>query len=303
MVRKIQDEILRLKKENDVCVLAHSYLGEAITEIADFTGDSYALAVKAAKTENKTVVMCGVRFMAEGVKLLCPEKKVILSHPEAGCPMAEQFTADEVRMFKAAHPEYVVVTYINTTAELKTVSDICVTSSSAVNIISKLPEKDILFIPDCNLGAYVAEKCPDKNIKLWRGGCPVHAAINDYEAKAAKEAHPDALVLVHPECTPEVVAYADFAGSTSEIMDFAKKSEHKEFIIGTELSILEHLQFACPDKKFYPLSKNLVCRNMKLTTLMDVLACVKGKGGEVIEIDEKIAADAKRSIARMIELG
>lgn len=303
MVRKIQDEILRLKKENDVCVLAHSYLGEAITEIADFTGDSYALAVKAAKTENKTVVMCGVRFMAEGVKLLCPEKKVILSHPEAGCPMAEQFTADEVRMFKAAHPEYVVVTYINTTAELKTVSDICVTSSSAVNIISKLPEKDILFIPDCNLGAYVAEKCPDKNIKLWRGGCPVHAAINDYEAKAAKEAHPDALVLVHPECTPEVVAYADFAGSTSEIMDFAKKSEHKEFIIGTELSILEHLQFACPDKKFYPLSKNLVCRNMKLTTLMDVLACVKGEGGEVIEIDEKIAADAKRSIARMIELG
>ena len=303
MVRKIQDEILRLKKENDVCVLAHSYLSEAITEIADFTGDSYALAVKAAKTENKTVVMCGVRFMAEGVKLLCPDKKVILSHTEAGCPMAEQFTADEVRMFKKAHPEYVVVTYINTTAELKTVSDICVTSSSAVNIISKLPEKDILFIPDCNLGAYVAEKCPEKNIKLWHGGCPVHAAINDYEAKAAKEAHPDALVLVHPECTPEVVAYADFAGSTSEIMDFAKKSEHKEFIIGTELSILEHLQFACPDKKFYPLSKNLVCRNMKLTTLMDVLACVKGEGGEVIEIDDKIAADAKRSIARMIELG
>lgn len=303
MVRKIQDEILRLKKENDVCVLAHSYLSEAITEIADFTGDSYALAVKAAETENKTVVMCGVRFMAEGVKLLCPEKKVILSHPEAGCPMAEQFTADEVRMFKKAHPEYVVVTYINTTAELKTVSDICVTSSSAVNIISKLPEKDILFIPDCNLGAYVAEKCPEKNIKLWHGGCPVHAAINDYEAKAAKEAHPDALVLVHPECTPEVVAYADFAGSTSEIMDFAKKSDHKEFIIGTELSILEHLQFACPDKKFYPLSKNLVCRNMKLTTLMDVLACVKGEGGEVIEIDDKIAADAKRSIARMIELG
>lgn len=303
MVRKIQDEILRLKKENDVCVLAHSYLSEAITEIADFTGDSYALAVKAAKTENKTVVMCGVRFMAEGVKLLCPDKKVILSHTEAGCPMAEQFTADEVRMFKKAHPEYVVVTYINTTAELKTVSDICVTSSSAVNIISKLPEKDILFIPDCNLGAYVAEKCPEKNIKLWHGGCPVHAAINDYEAKAAKEAHPDALVLVHPECTPEVVAYADFAGSTSEIMDFAKKSDHKEFIIGTELSILEHLQFACPDKKFYPLSKNLVCRNMKLTTLMDVLACVKGEGGEVIEIDDKIAADAKRSIARMIELG
>lgn len=303
MVRKIQDEILRLKKENDVCVLAHSYLSEPIIEVADFTGDSYALARKAAETENKTVVMCGVRFMAEGVKLLCPEKKVILSHPEAGCPMAEQFTADEVRMFKEAHPEYIVVTYINTTAELKTVSDVCVTSSSAVDIISKLPEKDILFIPDCNLGAYVAEKCPDKNIKLWRGGCPIHAAINDYEAEAAKKAHPNALLLIHPECTPEVVAYADFVGSTSGIMDFAKQSDHKEFIIGTELSILEHLQFACPDKKFYPLSKNLVCRNMKLTTLMDVLACVKGEGGEVIEIDDEIAALAKRSLARMIELG
>ncbi len=303
MVRKIQDEILRLKKENDVCILAHSYLNEAITEIADFTGDSYALAVKASKTENKTVVMCGVRFMAEGVKLLCPDKKVILSHPEAGCPMAEQFTADEVRMFKEAHPEYIVVSYINTTAELKTVSDICVTSSSAVKIISKLPEKDILFIPDCNLGAYVAEKCPDKNIKLWHGGCPIHAAINDYEVKAAKEAHPDALVLVHPECTPDVVAYADFVGSTAEIMTFAQNSGHKEFIIGTELSILEHLQFACPDKKFYPMSKNLVCRNMKLTTLVDVLNCVKGEGGEIIEIDDQIAADATRCIKRMIELG
>lgn len=303
MVREIQDEILRLKKENDVCVLAHSYLSEAITEIADFTGDSYALAVKAAKTENKTVVMCGVRFMAEGVKLLCPDKKVILSHPEAGCPMAEQFCAEEVRAFKSQHPDYAVVTYINTTAELKTVSDICVTSSSAVKIVSNMPEKNILFIPDCNLGAYVAAKCPDKNIKLWQGGCPVHAAINGWEAAAAKEAHPGALVLVHPECTPEVVAYADFAGSTSEIMDYAKNSDCKEFIIGTELSILEHLQFACPDKKFYPLSKNLVCRNMKLTTLMDVLACVKGEGGEVIEIDDATAAAAKRSIARMIEMG
>lgn len=303
MVREIQDEIIRLKKENDVCVLAHSYLGEAITEIADFTGDSYALAVKASQTKNKTVVMCGVRFMAEGVKLLCPDKKVILSHPEAGCPMAEQFCAEEVLAFKAAHPEYAVVTYINTTAELKTVSDICVTSSSAVKIVSEMPEKDILFIPDCNLGAYVASKCPDKNIKLWHGGCPVHAAINGWEAKAAKEAHPDALVLVHPECTPEVVEYADFAGSTSEIMNYAKESECKEFIIGTELSILEHLQFACPDKKFYPLSKNLVCRNMKLTTLVDVLACIKGEGGEVIEIDEATASAAKRSIARMIEMG
>lgn len=303
MLREIQDEILREKKKNDVCILAHSYQSEAITEIADFCGDSFALAQKAAETENKTVVMCGVRFMAEGVKLLCPDKKVILSHPEAGCPMAEQFGAEEVKAFKAANPDWAVVAYINTTAELKTVCDICVTSSSAVKIVSKLEQKNILFIPDCNLGAYVAEKCPDKNIKLWHGGCPIHASIDEREAKAAKDAHPNALMLVHPECTPDVVALADFVGSTSEIMNFAKKSEHSEFIIGTELAILEHLQFDCPDKKFYPMSKDLICRNMKLTTLMDVLACVKGEGGDIIEIDGETSEAAKRSIIRMIEMG
>lgn len=303
MLRDIQDEIIRLKKENDVCILAHSYQSESVLEVADFTGDSYALAKQAAKTENSTVLMCGVRFMAEGVKLLCPEKKVILSHPQAGCPMAEQFCADEVRAFKRANPDFAVVAYINTTAELKTVCDVCVTSSSAVKIVSKMPEKNILFIPDCNLGAYVAKRCPDKNIKLWRGGCPIHAAVDDSEAKAAKKAHPEALLLVHPECMPEVVATADFVGSTAEIMKFAKESGNREFIIGTELAILEHLQFACPDKLFYPLSKNLVCRNMKLTTLCDVLACVRKEGGEVIEIDPDTAAAARRCLDRMIELG
>ena len=303
MLRDIQDEIIRLKKEKDIYILAHSYQSEAVTEVADFCGDSYALAKQAAKTESSAVLMCGVRFMAEGVKLLCPDKKVILSHPEACCPMAEQFSADEVRAFRAANPDYAVVAYINTTAELKTVCDVCVTSSSAVKIVSKMPEKNILFIPDCNLGAYVSERCPDKNIKLWRGGCPIHAAVDDWEAKAAKEAHPGALMLVHPECMPEVVKLADFVGSTAEIMKFAKESDARDFIIGTELSILEHLQFACPEKRFYPMSKNLVCRNMKLTTLCDVLECVRGEGGEVIEIDDETANAARRCLDKMIELG
>ena len=166
-----------------------------------------------------------------------------------------------------------------------------------------MPEKNILFIPDCNLGAYVAERCPDKNIKLWHGGCPIHAAVDDWEAKAAKEAHPGALMLVHPECMPEVVKLADFVGSTAEIMKFAKESDARDFIIGTELSILEHLQFACPEKRFYPMSKNLVCRNMKLTTLCDVLECVRGEGGEVIEIDDETAKAARRCLDKMIELG
>lgn len=303
MLREIQDEILRLKKEKDVCILAHSYEPEAICEIADFCGDSYALALKAAKTENKTVIMCGVRFMAEGVKLLCPDKKVILSHPQAGCAMAEQFSAEDVAAFRRKNPKVAVVAYINTSAELKTVCDVCVTSSSAVKIVEKMPEKDILFIPDCNLGRYVADRVPEKNITLWKGGCPVHGSVTVEEAKAAKEKYPNALFLVHPECVPEISAMADMAGSTAEIMDFAKKSDAREFIIGTEVAIVEHLQIACPEKKFYPLTPRLVCGDMKLTTLADVLGCINGSAGEEIILSEDTVSEARRCIQRMIELG
>lgn len=302
MVRDIQDEIIRLKKEKDICILAHSYQSETILEVADFVGDSFALARKAETVPNKTVLMCGVRFMAEGVKLLCPDKTVILSNSEAGCPMAEQFSKEEVIAFKEKNPEYKVVAYINTTAELKTVCDICVTSSSALKIVKAMPEKDILFIPDCNLAQYVASMVPEKNIKFWYGGCPKHAAVDKEEVLAAKNAHPDALVLVHPECKPEVVALADYVGSTSGIMDFAEASDKKEFIIGTELSILEHLQISCPDKKFYPMSKNLICQNMKLTTITDVLNCIKGDG-EIIELDDETMRLAKIPVQRMIEMG
>ncbi len=303
MIKKMQDEILRLKKEKDICILAHSYQPHIITSIADHTGDSYALAVKAAKTDNRTVIMCGVRFMAEGVKLLCPDKKVILSHKRAGCPMAEQFTKEDILKFKEKHPETAVVAYINTTASIKTVCDVCVTSSSAVKIVSRLPQKDILFIPDCNLGRYVANKLPEKNITLWKGGCPIHSSITPEEATAAREMYPNALFLVHPECIPEVSESADFVGSTAEIMEYAKKSEKKEFIIGTEVAIIEHLQFECPDKKFYPLSPRLVCGDMKLTTLTDVLDCINGDGGDEIILSDETIRDARHCIERMIELG
>lgn len=302
-VRQLQDEILRLKKETDTCILAHSYMSEEICEIADFCGDSYALSVKAKTAPESRVIMCGVRFMAETVKMLSPQKTVFLANPSAGCPMAEQMDRDVIAEVKKMYPDYAVVAYINTTASLKTICDVCVTSSSAVKICKAMPEKNILFIPDINLGTYVKEQLPEKNFKLLSGGCPTHARVDEEEALAAKKAHPDALFLVHPECRPAVVKHADYVGSTSGIMDFAKQSDKKEFIIGTENAIVQHLQFACPDKKFYPLSKDLVCHNMKATTLADVYNCLKGDGGEQIVMDEAERAAAVKCIEKMIEYG
>lgn len=304
MLRDIQDEIIRIKKEKDICILAHSYQSEDILEVADFTGDSYALSVKAAGISNKTIVMCGVRFMAETAKLLSPDKTVYLANPDAGCPMAEQFSKEYIaKLREDEYKDYAVVTYINTTTDLKTVCDVCVTSSSAVKIVKNMPEKDILFIPDCNLGAYVAEKCPEKNIKLLNGGCPVHAAITKEEALEAKAKHPEALLLVHPECKNEVTSLADFAGSTADIMNFAKSSDSKEFIIGTENSIVQHLQIMCPDKKFYAMSKKLICNDMKLTTLSDVYNTITGNGGEEIILSDDTIEKAVKCINKMIELG
>jgi quinolinate synthase len=302
-IREVQDEIVRLKKERDICLLAHSYQAREIIEVADFTGDSFQLSVAAGKAPQATVVMCGVKFMAETVKILSPEKTVLLANPIAGCPMAEQVDKELVTAIKKASPHYVVVAYINTTADLKTVCDVCVTSSSAVKIVSGLPEKDILFIPDCNLGAWVAKQVPEKNIRLLQGGCPIHEAVSVKNVQQTRTAYPDALLLVHPECVPDVAALADFVGSTSAIMDYAEKSPHAEFVIGTEISIIENLQYKCPDKHFYTLSKKLLCPNMKLTTLIDVLNCVKGDGGEEVVIDDATIAAARVCIDRMIELG
>lgn len=302
-VRELQDKILKIKKEKDICILAHSYQAREICEVADFVGDSYALSVKAKSVPQKTVIMCGVRFMAETVKLLSPEKKVILSSSVAGCPMAEQMDKELISQVKEMYPDYTVVVYINTTTDLKTICDVCVTSSSAAKIVKKIDNDKILFIPDCNLGAYVREQVPEKEFKLLNGGCPTHARIGTEHVKQAKAAHPDALFLVHPECQPEVVAMADYVGSTSGIMEYAKKSSAKEFLIGTEISIAEHLQYDCPDKKFYPVSKALVCQNMKATTLMDVYNCVIGEGGEEITLDDNTISNARKCIDKMIELG
>ena len=303
MIREIQEEILRLKKEKDVCILAHSYQASEITEIADFVGDSYALSVKAQDVPQKNVMMCGVRFMAETVKILSPEKTVYLANPIAGCPMAEQMDRDLISAVKKQFPDYAVVAYINTTADLKTVCDVCVTSSSAVRIVKEMEADKILFIPDCNLGQYVADQVPEKEIKLLQGGCPIHARVQKRDVDKARALHPNAKLLVHPECQPEVVREADYVGSTSGIMNHAKQSDEKEFIIGTEISIAEHLQYACPEKKFYPLTKELICPNMKATTLVDVLNVLRGEGGEEIVLEEETRLAAKCCIDEMIRRG
>lgn len=304
-IHEMQNEIQRLKKENDVCILAHSYQGEEICEVADFVGDSFGLSVKASKTPQKNVLMCGVRFMAETVKILSPDKKVVLVRSEAGCPMAEQMDKAEIEAVKQMYPGYAVVAYINTTSELKTVCDVCVTSSSAVKIVKALPNDKILFIPDCNLGDFVARSVPEKEIKLLQGGCPTHARVSREEAEKAKALHPKAKLLVHPECKPAVVAQADFVGSTTAIIDYVRehKDTENEFIIGTELSIAEHLSYEFPDKSFYPLSKDLVCHNMKITTLPDVYRALKGLAGEEITLPEDTLRAARTCIDRMIELG
>ena len=301
--RELQDEIIRLKKEKDICILAHAYQSHDIWEVADYVGDSYGLSVQAAKAAQSTVLMCGVRFMAETVKILSPQKRVLLSNSNAGCPMAEQMDVELISGVKKMYPDYTVVAYINTTSELKTICDVCVTSSSAVQIVKNIENKNILFIPDCNLGKWVADQVPEKNIKLLQGGCPTHVRMSKRDVEKARKAHPDALLLVHPECLPEVSELADYRGSTTGIMDYAKKSDAKEFIIGTENSIVQHLQFACPDKQFYPLSVMLTCMNMKITTLMDIYNCLKGTGGEVIELPQNVVDGAGRCIHRMVELG
>lgn len=302
-IRTLQDEIIRLKKEKDICILAHSYQKHEIIEVADFTGDSFMLSRKAADVDAKTVIMCGVRFMAETVKLLSPEKKVFLSASDADCPMAQQASINAVSALKKKHPGYAVVAYINTTTKLKTICDVCVTSSSAVKIVRNMPQKDIIFVPDINLGTYVKEQVPEKNIVLFNGGCPVHQRLTAFDAKRMKQLHPGALLLVHPECPKEVTDLADYTGSTSGIMKYAEESDAKEFIIGTENRIGEHLRYICPEKKFYPLSKDCVCHNMQLTTLADVYDIITSGSGEEIVLDPDTAEKARVCIDEMLRLG
>lgn len=302
-ISKLQNEILELKAKTNTVILAHTYQAPEIIEIADITGDSFALSKAAARTRQQRVIMCGVRFMAETVKILSPEKTVILPVPSSTCPMAEQILPSRVVAFRAEHPCCAVVAYINTTAELKAVSDVCVTSSSALKIVSAIENDEILFIPDKNLGSWVKEKLPSKNIILMDGYCPVHNSLTEAQVIRAKAEHPDALLAIHPECTPDVVKHADMIGSTAEIIDFALKSD-RPVIIGTERGVADKLKKDYPERSFYYLEPEvLVCQDMKAITLEAILAALKGEGGEAIELDEQLRLRAKKSIDEMLRLG
>lgn len=301
-VSQLQQKIIDLKKEKDIAILAHSYQTPDILEIADQTGDSFKLSTAAVALPQKTVLMCGVRFMADTVKLLSPEKEVILPAAEATCPMAEQISPERVSAFKAEHPDFKVVAYINTTTQLKAVADVCVTSSSALKIVESMPEKNILFIPDKNLGSYIREQLPQKNIVLWDGCCPVHNAVTEEECRRAVEAHPNAKVLMHPEAPAQVLQYADVIGSTADILKYALEHE-EDCIIGTERSVRDYLALVRPNRNFYLLSRHLICADMRMTTLTDVYRSMLGECGERIELDEETARLAKHAIEEMLRLG
>ena len=297
------DAVLREKKKTDTLILAHSYQSPEVLAIADLTGDSFALA-KAAKTlEAPRALLCGVRFMAETLKILSPEKEVILSHPDAGCPMAEQIDPKEVEAYRKAHPDHGICAYINTTAQLKALADVCVTSSSAVSIVRKLPYRDILFLPDKNLGSFVADAVPEKNIHLMNGYCPVHNEITAQDVQAIKAAHPGAKVAIHPECPKEAVALADMIGSTKEIIDYVNTRDD-DMILATERGVYDHLALEHPDRKLYQLCpEKMTCTDMKKTTLQQVYDALTGKGGEVITLDETLRLKALGSITNMLRYG
>ena len=297
--------IRRLAEEQGALVAAHTYQAPEIQNAADIVGDSYALAKRAAETDAAVVYMCGVRFMAEGVKILAPDKRVVLVEPEADCPMARQIDPARVAEFRAAHPEYAVVAYINTTAELKAVSDVCVTSSSALKIVRSLPQKDILFIPDKNLGDYVRRQVPEKHIVTWEGYCPVHNAVTAADVLAAKARHPQAKVAMHPECPPEALELADMAGSTAAIIDYIREggSGGEEVIVATERGVVDRLDARYPGRLHQLCEDKLVCPDMKRTTLQSLLAAMESRGGEEIRLGEKLADAARRSLENMLRYG
>lgn len=303
-VNELKTKIAEEAKKRDTVILAHTYQNPDIIDISDITGDSFFLSQKAKALKAKRVIMCGVRFMAESVKILSPETEVILPVASATCLMAEQISPERVREFKKANPDTAIVAYINTTAALKAECDVCVTSSSALKIVKALPNKDILFIPDKNLGSYVKKQIPEKNIILWNGYCPVHNKLTKEDIINLKKEHPEALFAVHPESPEEVLEHADMIGATSEIIKYAK-SQTGKVIIGTEIGVVDYLSTHEENgDRFIQLSREkLVCEDMKITTLEDVYRAVIGEQGESIELDEVLRKKALKSIDKMLELG
>ena len=301
MNEEIKNEIQKLKKEKDAVILAHYYVDGEVQEIADYVGDSYYLAEIATKVPESTIVFCGVSFMGESAKILNPKKRVVMADGHADCPMAHMVDVDKIREVRKEYPDVSVVCYVNSTAEIKAESDVCVTSSNALKIVKNLPNKDIFFIPDENLGRFVASQLPEKHFIFNDGFCHVHKSIHAEDVKKAKELHPEAVVLAHPECTGDVLELADFVGSTSQIIDYATNSDEKVFLICTEMGVFYELLQKNPEKKFFSVGHRQFCPNMKMVRLEGVKEALETMQPEV-NLDEEMRQKAALPLEKMLKL-
>lgn len=297
----MKDKITNLKKEKNAVILAHYYVPDEVQEIADYVGDSFYLAKVAKESDAEIIVFCGVSFMGESAKILNSNKKVLMPDMSADCAMAHMVKPGIIEKMRQQYEDLAVVCYINSTADLKCQSDVCVTSSNAVKIVKALPNQNIFFIPDKNLGSFVAKQVPEKNIILNDGCCPIHAKISLSHLEEEKKKHPGALVLTHPECEKEVVQCSDYIGSTADIISFANKSDAKEFIICTEEGVNFKLMNDNPDKKFYFPNPKPCCEDMKFNTLENVLNCLETEENEVT-VSEEIRKRALVPLDKMLEL-
>ena len=301
MVITMRERIEQLKKEKDIVMLAHSYVDGEVQEIADLVGDSYFLAKKATEVSQQNILFCGVSFMGESAKILNPGKRVIMADEFADCPMAHMVDIAKIQQVREQYPDVAVVCYVNSTAEIKAYSDVCVTSSNALRVVQSLPNKHIFFIPDNNLGRYISTLVPEKEFIFNDGFCHVHTSIHRENVEEAKKLHPNAPVLTHPECTADVLEISDFIGSTSEILDYATKSDAKEFIICTEMGIFFELEQKNPDKRFYSVGHRQFCPNMKKITLEKVVRAMEEMEPEVT-MDEELRVKANAPLVKMLEL-
>lgn len=301
-VAALQAEVRDLARERDAVVLAHNYQRAEIQDVADFVGDSLGLAREAAATDASVIVFAGVHFMAETAKILCPERLVLMPEPDAGCPMADMMDAEGAAAWRAGSPDVPLVTYVNSSAAVKAVSDVCCTSANAVSVVRSLGAERVLFGPDRNLAGWVATRLPGVDIVPWPGFCPTHDEVTADQVRAAKAEHPDAAVMAHPECRPEVTALADEVLSTSQMLRHAAESAEESFIVVTEEGLLHGLAKAAPGKRFYNLSPRMLCPNMKVTTLVkvrDSLAELK----TAIDVPEPVLSDAREAVERMVSIG
>lgn len=300
-MQQLQEEISALKRQKNAIILAHYYQTMDIQDAADIVGDSFELARRAQQATQAVIVLCGVRFMAESAKILNPDKTVLLPAPDAGCPMADMVEPEGVRALRQQHPDAAVMCYINSSAAVKAECDICCTSSSSVKIARSLPQKKIIFVPDQNLGAYTASQVPEKEFILFDGFCHVHHRVSVEDVLAAKAARPGAKLLLHPECRPEVLAHADYIGSTAGILQYVEESPERDFIIGTEMGIVERLHRLHPEKNVYLLSSHMVCPNMKKTKLVNVRDSLRN-GVYEINLPQAQMEGARICLERMVRV-